>query len=214
MHTHIPFLSRATLPTAHPNEAFENAAHARCLCCSAPICCVTQSPGFCPLLSSRLNSAGKAIPHSVITYLGLSHLRAFMQAPLGFFLISLISLQRSFSASCPPHNPFLWLLSFSCRLVRAAFLIISAGTVDSTVLASNLHLLPRDSSGFPGWFHHHHLKAAPSHHGLHPTSLQVLAIPPPYLLPALLWLRPSFLTCSNCTPSSCNPAAPCQVISC
>ncbi|CAI9162863.1 unnamed protein product [Rangifer tarandus platyrhynchus] len=135
-----------------------------------------------------------------------------MQAPLGFFLISLISLQRSFSASCPPHNPSLWLLSFSCRLVWAAFLIISAGTADSTVLASNLHL-PRDSSGFPGWFHHRHFKAAPSHQGLHPTSFQVLAIPPPYLLPALLWLRPSFLRRSNCTPSSCNPTAPCQVIS-
>nr|XP_020737728.1 neuferricin isoform X1 [Odocoileus virginianus texanus] len=106
-----------------------------------------------------------------------------------------------------------WCSQQSCRLVRAAFLIISAGTADSTVLASNLHLLPRDSSGFPGWFHHRHLKAAPSHQGLHPTSFQVLAIPPPYLLPAFLWLRPSFLTCSNCTPSSCNPTAPCQVIS-
>ena len=76
-----------------------------------------------------------------------------------------------------------------CHLVQAAFLIISVGTADSTVLASNLCLLPRDSSGSLGWSHHGHVKAAPSHQGLLPTSLQVLAVTPPYLFPALLWLE-------------------------
>ena len=105
MHTYICFLWRATLPTAHPNKAFENAAHAHCPLLSPHLLCNTVAR----LLPSSAQQqaqlcAGKAIPHSMITYLGLSHLRAFMQAPLGFFLISLISLQHSFSASCPRHT--------------------------------------------------------------------------------------------------------------
>lgn len=118
MHTHTPLLPRATLPTAHPNKA-DNAAHAHCLCCSAPHLLWNTVARLLPSSAQQQAQlhAGKAIPHSMITYLGLSHLRAFTQAPLAFFLTLFPSSIPSLGFLSSTHAS-LQLLSFSCHLVH------------------------------------------------------------------------------------------------
>lgn len=106
---------------------------------------------FCPPLLQQQAPTPCWQSHSTFNdyLLGPVTLRAFTACIFSSFPLFPSSIPSRPSVL---HTCFSPASRFSCHLVQAAFLIISAGTANSTVLASNLRRLPQNSSGSLGWF--------------------------------------------------------------